>query len=64
MLQKRHDDATGHAGSTLPIGIALLQDPALNKGTAFTEAERDSVAPAGLAATARIVAGAAVGTGA
>ncbi len=48
MLQKRHDDATGHAGSTLPIGIALLQDPALNKGTAFTEAERDRLHLRGL----------------
>ena len=48
MLQKSHDDAVGHAGSTLPIGIALLQDPALNKGTAFTEAERDTLHLRGL----------------
>ena len=48
MLQKSHDDATGHARSTLPIGIALLQDPALNKGTAFTEAERDTLHLRGL----------------
>ncbi len=39
MLQKRHDEVTAKA---LPTGIALLQDPALNKGTAFTEAERDT----------------------
>jgi len=32
----------------LPEGIALLQDPALNKGTAFTEAERDSLHLRGL----------------
>lgn len=29
-------------------GIALLQDPALNKGTAFTESERDSLGLRGL----------------
>lgn len=32
----------------LPKGVALLQDPALNKGTAFTEAERDSLRLRGL----------------
>ena len=37
-----------NATSTLPIGIALLQDPALNKGTAFTEAERDALHLRGL----------------
>jgi malate dehydrogenase (oxaloacetate-decarboxylating)(NADP+) len=42
MLQKGHDDVMASAPSVLPIGIALLQDPALNKGTAFTEAERDA----------------------
>src|SRR5450631_3308691 len=42
MLQKGHDDAMTSAPSGLPKGIALLQDPALNKGTAFTEAERDA----------------------
>ncbi|HXL83935.1 MAG TPA: NAD-dependent malic enzyme [Casimicrobiaceae bacterium] len=36
------------APSTLPEGIALLQDPALNKGTAFTEAERDTLHLRGL----------------
>ena len=40
MLQKRHDDIVANAPSELPEGIAILQDPALNKGTAFTEAER------------------------
>ena len=27
--------------TTMPTGIHLLQDPLLNKGTAFTEEERD-----------------------
>jgi malate dehydrogenase (oxaloacetate-decarboxylating)(NADP+) len=48
MLQKSHDDAAGNATPALPIGIALLQDPALNKGTAFTEAERDTLHLRGL----------------
>jgi malate dehydrogenase (oxaloacetate-decarboxylating)(NADP+) len=48
MLQKSHDDVMGDAISALPKGIALLQDPALNKGTAFTEAERDSLHLRGL----------------
>src|ERR1700682_2554624 len=42
MLQNRHDDVVANAPSALPIGTALLQDPALNKGTAFTEAERET----------------------
>ena len=41
MLQKSHDDVMASPLSAMPKGIALLQDPALNKGTAFTEAERD-----------------------
>src|SRR6202163_4959877 len=48
MLQKSHDDMMARAPSTLPEGIALLQDPALNKGTAFTEAERDTLHLRGL----------------
>jgi malate dehydrogenase (oxaloacetate-decarboxylating)(NADP+) len=32
----------------LPTGIALLRNPALNKGTAFTEAERDALGLRGL----------------
>ena len=40
MLQKSYD-AVVASTATLPKGVALLQDPALNKGTAFTEAERD-----------------------
>ena len=34
-------DDSGSELNVMPKGIALLQDPALNKGTAFTEAERD-----------------------
>jgi malate dehydrogenase (oxaloacetate-decarboxylating)(NADP+) len=33
---------------TLPKGIALLRNPALNKGTAFTEKERDALSLRGL----------------
>jgi len=33
---------------TLPHGIGILQDPTLNKGTAFTEAERDALGLRGL----------------
>ena len=33
---------------SLPNGVAILQDPALNKGTAFTEAERDTLRLRGL----------------
>jgi malate dehydrogenase (oxaloacetate-decarboxylating)(NADP+) len=32
----------------LPKGVAILQDPALNKGTAFTDAERDALHLRGL----------------
>src|SRR5580765_4180477 len=48
MLQKSHDDAMASAPSALTNGVALLQDPALNKGTAFTEAERDTLHLRGL----------------
>src|ERR1700730_11680838 len=48
MLQKSHDDVRANAPSALPNGIALLQDPALNKGTAFTETERDTLHLRGL----------------
>jgi malate dehydrogenase (oxaloacetate-decarboxylating)(NADP+) len=36
------------AREPLPRGIALLRDPALNKGTAFTEKERDALGLRGL----------------
>src|SRR6478672_3798554 len=48
MLQKSHDDAMASAPSALTNGVALLQDPARNKGTAFTEAERDRLHLRGL----------------
>ena len=44
MLQK-HDEK---AMTPMPMGVALLQDPALNKGTAFTETERDRLHLRGL----------------
>ena len=47
MLQKSHDAVVPNTAA-LPKGIALLQDPALNKGTAFTEAERDTLHLRGL----------------
>ena len=34
--------------STLPTGVRLLNDPALNKGTAFTDQERDALGLRGL----------------
>ena len=48
MLQKSHESAGMKAPSKAPKGVAVLQDPALNKGTAFTEAERDSLHLRGL----------------
>ena len=40
-----------------PRGVALLRDPTLNKGTAFTDAERDALGTARPAAAARADAG-------
>ena len=48
MLQTSHDDAMASAPSALTDGIALLQDPARNKGTAFSESERDALHLRGL----------------
>ena len=36
------------ADADLPRGMALLRDPLLNKGTAFTEQERDALGLRGL----------------
>ncbi len=47
MLQKSHGDASVNPPSAMR-GVALLQDPARNKGTAFTEAERDAFGLRGL----------------
>jgi malate dehydrogenase (oxaloacetate-decarboxylating)(NADP+) len=48
MLRKSSEDLPSNEPSTMPKGVALLQDPALNKGTAFTEAERDTLHLRGL----------------
>src|ERR1700682_183198 len=48
MLHKIHEDVMANAPPALTEGIAILQDPALNKGTAFTEAERDALQLRGL----------------
>ena len=48
MLQKGNDDTKASTPSALTNGIALLQDPARNKGTAFTEGERDALHLRGL----------------
>src|SRR5215204_7152302 len=39
---------THSAASVLPRGVALLRDPLLNKGTAFSERERESLGLRGL----------------
>ena len=41
-------DVAQPSGSSVPKGVALLQDPTLNKGTAFTDVERDSLSLRGL----------------
>ena len=38
---------------TVPHGVRLLHDPLRNKGTAFTDAERDAPGLRGLAAKSR-----------
>ncbi len=43
MFRKKHSHATG-----FPSRAELLHDPSLNKGTAFTEAERDALGLRGL----------------
>ena len=42
------DHYRGGAPERLPSGLALLHDPLLNKGTAFTEKERDALGLRGL----------------
>jgi malate dehydrogenase (oxaloacetate-decarboxylating)(NADP+) len=48
MVRNRFEDPWPNVPSTMPKGVALLQDPALNKGTAFSEAERDALNLRGL----------------
>ena len=45
---KRDDASTRAAGDRNPRGMELLRDPLLNKGTAFTERERDALGLRGL----------------
>ena len=45
---KRDDVSTRAAGERQPRGIELLREPLLNKGTAFTERERDGLGLRGL----------------
>ena len=45
---KRDDVSTRAAGDRYPRGMELLRDPLLNKGTAFTERERDALGLRGL----------------
>ena len=47
-LSESRDDSSPTTSSAMPKGVAILQDPALNKGTAFTEAERDALKLRGL----------------
>jgi len=45
----KRDDASNHpAGQPVPRGVELLRDPLLNKGTAFTEREREVLGLRGL----------------
>src|SRR3990172_352013 len=45
---KRDDASARFAGQEVPRGMELLRDPLLNKGTAFTERERDALGLRGL----------------
>ena len=47
-LPQGQEDPSTTTTSAMPKGVAILQDPALNKGTAFTEAERDALKLRGL----------------
>ena len=48
MMQGPQAETAGAPTRSTPSGMALLQDPALNKGTAFSEAERDALHLRGL----------------
>lgn len=44
----KHEQSTTSIPADFPRGVNLLHDPVLNKGTAFTEAERDALGLRGL----------------
>lgn len=48
MLSRDQGGRPAATSMNIPTGIALLRDPTLNKGTAFTEAERDALHIRGL----------------
>jgi malate dehydrogenase (oxaloacetate-decarboxylating)(NADP+) len=48
VLQNKPTSAPTPVPNWFPRGVALLRDPTLNKGTAFTEAERDALHIRGL----------------
>ena len=48
MIQKNPNNARTPVPERFPRGVALLRDPTLNKGTAFTEAEREALGIRGL----------------
>jgi malate dehydrogenase (oxaloacetate-decarboxylating)(NADP+) len=48
MLNTSENLETRIAGKKFPCGVELLHDPLLNKGTAFTDAERDALKLRGL----------------
>jgi malate dehydrogenase (oxaloacetate-decarboxylating)(NADP+) len=48
MMHETKVETAGVPSVSLPSGMGLLQDPALNKGTAFTESERDALHLRGL----------------
>jgi len=47
-MNTKSESTPAGTSSDLPRGVAVLRDPALNKGTAFTEAERDALRLRGL----------------
>jgi malate dehydrogenase (oxaloacetate-decarboxylating)(NADP+) len=48
MMHETQVETAGVPKEPLPSGMGILQDPALNKGTAFTESERDALHLRGL----------------
>ena len=48
MINSNQGGARTSVPAWFPRGVALLRDPTLNKGTAFTDAERDALGLHGL----------------